>query len=40
MIGRNGVPADFVGCAVYLAGVASAAVTGQTLFVDGGYSAT
>jgi NAD(P)-dependent dehydrogenase (short-subunit alcohol dehydrogenase family) len=40
MIGRNGVPGDFVGCAVFLAGAASAAVTGQTLFVDGGYSAT
>jgi NAD(P)-dependent dehydrogenase (short-subunit alcohol dehydrogenase family) len=40
MIGRNGVPADFAGCAVYLASDASAFVTGQTLFVDGGYSAT
>jgi NAD(P)-dependent dehydrogenase (short-subunit alcohol dehydrogenase family) len=40
MIGRNGVPEDFAGCAVYLASRASAAVTGQTLFVDGGYSAT
>jgi NAD(P)-dependent dehydrogenase (short-subunit alcohol dehydrogenase family) len=40
MIGRNGVPGDFAGCAVYLASTASAAVTGQTLFVDGGYSAT
>src|SRR4051794_20055350 len=40
MIGRNGVPGDFGGCAVFLAGAASAAVTGQTLFVDGGYSAT
>ncbi len=40
MIGRNGVPSDFAGCAVYLASVASAAVTGQTLFVDGGYSST
>lgn len=40
MIGRNGVPVDFAGCAVYLASDASAAVTGQTLFVDGGYSAT
>jgi gluconate 5-dehydrogenase len=40
MIGRNGVPDDFAGCAVYLASAASAAVTGQTLFVDGGYSAT
>ncbi|MEV4643147.1 SDR family oxidoreductase [Actinoplanes sp. NPDC049548] len=40
MIGRNGVPEDFVGCVLYLASGASAAVTGQTLFVDGGYSAT
>ncbi|RSM58482.1 dehydrogenase [Actinoplanes sp. ATCC 53533] len=40
MIGRNGVPSDFAGCAVFLASVASAAVTGQTLFVDGGYSST
>jgi len=40
MIGRNGVPGDFAGCAVFLASDASAAVTGQTLFVDGGYSAT
>lgn len=40
MIGRNGVPADFAGCAVFLASAASAAVTGQTLFVDGGYSST
>jgi gluconate 5-dehydrogenase len=40
MIGRNGMPVDFAGCAVYLASAASAAVTGQTLFVDGGYSAT
>ena len=40
MIGRNGVPEDFAGCAVFLASSASAAVTGQTLFVDGGYSAT
>ena len=40
MIGRNGVPGDFVGCAVFLASPANAAMTGQTLFVDGGYSAT
>ncbi len=40
MIGRNGLPGDFAGCAVYLASDAAAAVTGQTLFVDGGYSAT
>ena len=40
MTGRNGVPQDFAACAVFLAGSGSAAVTGQTLFVDGGYSAT
>jgi NAD(P)-dependent dehydrogenase (short-subunit alcohol dehydrogenase family) len=40
MIGRNGVPGDFGGVAVYLASQASAAVTGQVIFVDGGYSAT
>ncbi|GLW33417.1 SDR family NAD(P)-dependent oxidoreductase [Actinoplanes regularis] len=40
MIGRNGLPEDFTGCAVFLASGASQAVTGQTLFVDGGYSAT
>ena len=40
MTGRNGVPTDFAGCAVFLASDASASVTGQTLFVDGGYSAT
>jgi len=40
MIGRNGVPDDFGACAVFLASEAAVAVTGQTLFVDGGYSAT
>ncbi|MEU4693118.1 SDR family oxidoreductase [Actinoplanes sp. NPDC023714] len=40
MIGRNGLPTDFGGCAVFLASEAAQAVTGQTLFVDGGYSAT
>jgi NAD(P)-dependent dehydrogenase (short-subunit alcohol dehydrogenase family) len=40
MIGRNGVPGDFGACAVFLASDAAVAVTGQTLFVDGGYSAT
>jgi NAD(P)-dependent dehydrogenase (short-subunit alcohol dehydrogenase family) len=40
MIGRNGVPDDFAGAAVFLASTACAAVTGQTLFVDGGYSVT
>lgn len=40
MIGRNGAPEDFEGVVVWLAGRASDAVTGQTIFVDGGYSAT
>ena len=40
MIARNGVPEDFGACAVFLASDAAVAVTGQTLFVDGGYSAT
>jgi gluconate 5-dehydrogenase len=40
MIGRNGVPDDFGSCAIFLASNAAVAVTGQTLFVDGGYSAT
>ncbi|MGK5680687.1 SDR family NAD(P)-dependent oxidoreductase [Actinoplanes sp. URMC 104] len=40
MIGRNGVPEDFGACAVFLAGDGAVAVTGQTLFVDGGYSAS
>jgi gluconate 5-dehydrogenase len=38
-IGRNGELADLAGTAVYLASRASDYVTGQTLFVDGGYSA-
>ncbi|MEV6634076.1 SDR family oxidoreductase [Actinoplanes sp. NPDC051470] len=40
MTGRNGVPEDFAGAVVYLASDSSASVTGQTLFVDGGYSST
>jgi NAD(P)-dependent dehydrogenase (short-subunit alcohol dehydrogenase family) len=40
MIGRNGLPSDFGACAVFIASDANAAMTGQTLFVDGGYSAT
>ncbi|MCK2029074.1 SDR family NAD(P)-dependent oxidoreductase [Microbacterium galbinum] len=39
MIGRNGLPEDFAGAAVFLAGAGSAYVTGHSLFVDGGLSA-
>lgn len=38
MIGRNGQPEDFAGTAVFLAGEASSYMTGQTLFLDGGFS--
>lgn len=38
MIGRNGLPGDFAGAAVFLAGPGSAYVTGHSLFVDGGLS--
>jgi NAD(P)-dependent dehydrogenase (short-subunit alcohol dehydrogenase family) len=40
MVGRNGVPADFAGAAVFLASGASDYVTGQVIRVDGGFSAT
>ena len=40
MIGRNGLPGDFAGAAVFLASPASAYVTGQVIRVDGGFSAT
>ncbi|MFD4019917.1 SDR family NAD(P)-dependent oxidoreductase [Streptomyces sindenensis] len=39
LIGRNGLADDFAGAAVFLAGRSSAYVTGQSLFVDGGFSA-
>jgi NAD(P)-dependent dehydrogenase (short-subunit alcohol dehydrogenase family) len=39
LIGRNGEPGDFTGAAVFLASRASAYVTGQSIFVDGGFSA-
>lgn len=38
MIGRNGLPGDFAAAAVFLAGIGSGYVTGQSLFVDGGLS--
>lgn len=38
MIGRNGRADDFAGPALFLASNASAYVTGQSLFVDGGMS--
>jgi NAD(P)-dependent dehydrogenase (short-subunit alcohol dehydrogenase family) len=36
---RLGQPEDMIGAAVFLASAASAWMTGQTLFVDGGFSA-
>ncbi|MEU4262188.1 SDR family NAD(P)-dependent oxidoreductase [Streptomyces argenteolus] len=38
MVGRNGLAEDFAGAAVFLASAASAYVTGQSIFVDGGFS--
>jgi NAD(P)-dependent dehydrogenase (short-subunit alcohol dehydrogenase family) len=40
MIGRNGEPSDFAGVAVFLSAAASDYITGQTIYVDGGFSAT
>jgi NAD(P)-dependent dehydrogenase (short-subunit alcohol dehydrogenase family) len=38
MTGRNGELSDFTGIAVFLASAASSYVTGQVIFVDGGFS--
>ena len=38
MIGRNGELADLHGLAIFLAGPASAYITAQTIFVDGGWT--
>ncbi|WP_069814675.1 SDR family NAD(P)-dependent oxidoreductase [Streptomyces sp. TP-A0874] len=38
LVGRNGLAEDFAGAAVFLASAASAYVTGQSIFVDGGFS--
>jgi NAD(P)-dependent dehydrogenase (short-subunit alcohol dehydrogenase family) len=40
MTGRNGLPGDFEGATVFLASRASDYITGQTIYVDGGFSAT
>src|SRR5258708_39240834 len=40
MIGRNGAVDDYRGIAVFLASHASDFVTGQTIFVDGGFSSS
>jgi NAD(P)-dependent dehydrogenase (short-subunit alcohol dehydrogenase family) len=38
-VGRNGVMADLYGLAVFLSSNASAYITGQTIMLDGGYTA-
>lgn len=40
MVGRNGVPDDFVGAALFLAGESARFVTGSLVYVDGGFAAT
>ena len=40
MVGRNGEPSDFAGVAVFLASRASDYVTGQAVYVDGGFAVT
>jgi gluconate 5-dehydrogenase len=38
-VGRNGRLEDLYGCTLFLASDASAYITGQTIMVDGGFSA-
>ena len=38
-LGREGFPEDLAGAAVFLASDASRYVTGQVIYVDGGYLA-
>ena len=38
-LGRLGQPEDIAGALVFLASPAAAFITGQTLYVDGGYTA-
>jgi gluconate 5-dehydrogenase len=38
MVGRNGEPDDFAGAAVFLSSAGAAHITGQMIFVDGGFS--
>lgn len=38
-LGRNGALEDLYGCTVFLASEASAYITGQTIMVDGGFTA-
>ncbi|HZE41562.1 MAG TPA: SDR family oxidoreductase [Stackebrandtia sp.] len=40
MVGRNGLPQDFAGTTVFLASAASSYLTGQEIYVDGGFSVT
>ena len=39
-LGRLSVPEDLIGACVYLASEASDFVTGQTIYVDGGFTVT
>ncbi|MER6155958.1 SDR family oxidoreductase [Streptomyces sp. NPDC001868] len=38
LAGRNGLADDFAGAAVFLAGPSAGYITGQSIFVDGGFS--